>query len=720
VSALKFRFDGKNARAQAEAEKHGAAMVKGIDDETRAAISAVIKRSIAEGIPPHQAAKTIQSIVGLDTARAQSVFNYRAYLVEQQTPLAQLEKLVARYADKRGLERARTIARTESMTALNAGMVAGWQDAKAAGLLSNPVKEVIVTPDDALCEICEPLDGQQQPLDQPFETDEGQIDEPPFHPNCRCTMGLTEGTTLQLDLEGGPTIASVDPENLDAKGLLDPIDDSPFLEEETVVPSVFTPAEIEQLQAAVKVVDTTPEPTPVEIPAPPAPSIMVDEKLVVTLELEEKILALGYSKAEIADFSASDLETVIRTLDAGAVPQDSTEVSVILENEDFMNALLEAGYSLEDIDALSIEALKSLETDFAQEGALDPKAKTSIQAETDAILAQIQKEFKQKELDDAKLKTSTLSPLEQAKLQLAETQKLAEKEFAEKVAAHAAQLKKDEAEKSLANPLSEKKQLEALAVKYLEDDAFEEHLMEGMDMEDIGDLSSQEVVELYKEYLELKSDGKLDIQAASEGTSTILTSPSELDAMLAKADAALAKVDQRKGGAISNEEATAAFKPWIANLQGEQRRAVNDYTGDGYRPMNKLLRDTAEKFDPARESDVTRAINLVDQALAQAPALERDITVYRGSNWNIPADAVEVIDYGYQSTSILPSGAFGGSTRWEITVKAGSRMGAYVRDVSNVRSEYEFLLRRGVKLKIIRIEKSPNGKPKVIAEAVED
>ena len=36
-------------------------------------------------------------------------------------------------------------------------------------------------------EICEPLDGQEAALDEPFD---GGIFRPPAHPNCRCSVGL--------------------------------------------------------------------------------------------------------------------------------------------------------------------------------------------------------------------------------------------------------------------------------------------------------------------------------------------------------------------------------------------------------------------------------------------------------------------------------------------------------------------------------------------------
>jgi len=83
-------------------------------------------------------------------------------------------------------DRVRTIARTESMTAVNQGQRALWDQAVNDGYLDGDENQVwIVTPDDKLCDICDPLDGATAPLGKDFDED-----GPPAHPNCRCTIGL--------------------------------------------------------------------------------------------------------------------------------------------------------------------------------------------------------------------------------------------------------------------------------------------------------------------------------------------------------------------------------------------------------------------------------------------------------------------------------------------------------------------------------------------------
>lgn len=88
-------------------------------------------------------------------------------------------------------ERADVIARTETMRAANQGQLEAWDQAEEQGLLTgDEKKEWIVTPDDRLCPICEPLDGEQVDRDGTFNVEGEEIDGPPAHPRCRCAMAL--------------------------------------------------------------------------------------------------------------------------------------------------------------------------------------------------------------------------------------------------------------------------------------------------------------------------------------------------------------------------------------------------------------------------------------------------------------------------------------------------------------------------------------------------
>lgn len=125
-------------------------------------------------------------MVGMTTRQALAATNFRAALVNSGLTAGRIELQMERYIAKKIRERSINIARTEIMTALNRGVAQSWVQARKAGILTTTqVAEIIITPDDRLCPICEPLDGVQVPIDAFSE-------HPPFHNMCRCTIGVVD------------------------------------------------------------------------------------------------------------------------------------------------------------------------------------------------------------------------------------------------------------------------------------------------------------------------------------------------------------------------------------------------------------------------------------------------------------------------------------------------------------------------------------------------
>jgi len=184
----KFAFDGHNPAAVRAAEQRAALLVVGLTRQQRDTVRGIIVRSIRDGIPPLEAARLIRSVVGLDPRRAQAVANYRAELVEQGT--ANVSSLVDRYAARLLRQRGDVIARTEVLGALNDGALEAARQARDDGFLSgSSLKVWLTTPDDLLCPICEPLDGETVPLESPFSWGG---DVPPRHVSCRCSWAPIE------------------------------------------------------------------------------------------------------------------------------------------------------------------------------------------------------------------------------------------------------------------------------------------------------------------------------------------------------------------------------------------------------------------------------------------------------------------------------------------------------------------------------------------------
>jgi SPP1 gp7 family putative phage head morphogenesis protein len=186
-----FRFDATNEAAQRVAERQAALLVTAVSTETRAAVRALIVRAIREGIPPYDAARIIEQMVGLTDRQAMAAMNYREALINSGLTLDRVEALSTRYIQKKLRERATVIARTETLSALNNGIQEAWKQAKREGLLSSDAKKTWITsPDERLCPFCAPLEGQTVPVNERFQTGLGDVMQPPLHPQCRCSTGI--------------------------------------------------------------------------------------------------------------------------------------------------------------------------------------------------------------------------------------------------------------------------------------------------------------------------------------------------------------------------------------------------------------------------------------------------------------------------------------------------------------------------------------------------
>jgi SPP1 gp7 family putative phage head morphogenesis protein len=186
---LTIAFDLTNPRAQVFAATQTATMVTEVTDATKESIRGIIQRGFSEHMTPQDVAKEIKQVVGLHSRQAQAVVNFRDRLVADGVEGELLEKRVEKYAAAQLRHRAETIARTELMSASNAGQHELWSQAQEKGLLPHDQKRVwIATPDDRIDMECEALDGKETGLNEPFS---GGVMEPPLHPSCRCTTGLT-------------------------------------------------------------------------------------------------------------------------------------------------------------------------------------------------------------------------------------------------------------------------------------------------------------------------------------------------------------------------------------------------------------------------------------------------------------------------------------------------------------------------------------------------
>ena len=173
------------------AEAHAAELVVA-SDQIREIIRLLVADANEHGIAPKDLARMIADTVGLLPRQVAAVAALRARLVEQGIGGDKLANRIDRYARAQQRSRAMTIARTETIAAVNAGQQALWDSARRSGAIrENEFERIwIVTDDDLLdLSVCEPLTDARAALDEPFD---GGYMYPPAHPNCRCAVGLVE------------------------------------------------------------------------------------------------------------------------------------------------------------------------------------------------------------------------------------------------------------------------------------------------------------------------------------------------------------------------------------------------------------------------------------------------------------------------------------------------------------------------------------------------
>ena len=124
-------FGGRNERAERIALDLGSRLVTEVLDDTRVMIAQTIRAGLEAGAGPLRTALDISGrvvngtrqggLVGLDSRRAGWVQNYRAKLLAEGRPQSQIDRMAQQYSNKLLRQRGETIARTETLKALNAG-----------------------------------------------------------------------------------------------------------------------------------------------------------------------------------------------------------------------------------------------------------------------------------------------------------------------------------------------------------------------------------------------------------------------------------------------------------------------------------------------------------------------------------------------------------------------------------------------------------------------
>lgn len=175
------------------AETEAALMVTRVTEETRRAVQSTIAEGFRAQQEPRVVMSNLRTLVGLTDREATRIMQMAILLSQDGMSTSRVKARMRKERERSIRLRAENIARTETMSASNYGQLNAWRDARSRGQLrSDLVKQIIVTPDDRLCPICAPLDGDTAQIDESFSF--GLV--PPIHPRCRCTVGLVRADSI--------------------------------------------------------------------------------------------------------------------------------------------------------------------------------------------------------------------------------------------------------------------------------------------------------------------------------------------------------------------------------------------------------------------------------------------------------------------------------------------------------------------------------------------
>lgn len=171
--------------------------------------------------------------------------------------------------------------------------------------------------------------------------------------------------------------------------------------------------------------------------------------------------------------------------------------------------------------------------------------------------------------------------------------------------------------------------------------------------------------------------------------------------------------DSEKRGILAKNK--SIYGKWASNLEQGQRIAIGDYCADAYCDINNYWRKHGEWAD-INEERVMEQTALIDKAI-QDFELKEPIKVYRAvklEEFEQYLDDIQtLVGTEYTDPAFMSTSPFRGSSAinkeciMELFIPAGKGRGAYINDFSGFKnSEYEFLLARNSRFKVLSAEKT--------------
>lgn len=198
---VRVSFDQTNYRAVRMMQAAKLRLIQGLNEDQRVALRTTLTSGVARGINPKQQARELGNLLGLNAKQIEAVDNYRRLLemnsaaslnrtlrdrrfdptVENSVRTGngltndQIERIVARYASRQLDYRAKMIARTEAMRAVNEASEEAFRQAIDAGDIDeSKLKRTWVTAqDERVRGSHRSMNGQVRSLDTPFVSGDG-------------------------------------------------------------------------------------------------------------------------------------------------------------------------------------------------------------------------------------------------------------------------------------------------------------------------------------------------------------------------------------------------------------------------------------------------------------------------------------------------------------------------------------------------------------------
>jgi hypothetical protein len=217
----RFAFDLYAGEVMQALADYQDTFITAMTDDVRKTVFDAIAAGVREGADPEDVAAGIRDAIGLNDRQALAVENYRAALegnearslgyqlrdddadeavqaaLDSGVPLdpARIDELVNGYVERSLDYRADMIAQTESNRAANMGLQASYRQAVAAGVFPEAaVKQYwMLALDEKTCLTCILIAVGANlgiGIGDGFLSEGEEVDAPPVHPNCRCTLEM--------------------------------------------------------------------------------------------------------------------------------------------------------------------------------------------------------------------------------------------------------------------------------------------------------------------------------------------------------------------------------------------------------------------------------------------------------------------------------------------------------------------------------------------------